>query len=462
MAGRLKENLSSKAQHELMLNAPMTRLVAAKATPAVISQLITVIYNTADTCFVSRIGNSASAGVGVVFAIMTMIQALGGGVGMGVSALISRYLGAEQDEEAYKFASSAVFAALLMGLIIILLCLPFLKGLLVLLGASETMLPHAAAYAKYIVIGAPIMCCTFVLNNILRSEGEAAMAMYGICCGGILNIALDSIFIFGLNMGTEGAAIATVISQAVSFVILIAMFIRGKSIIRVSFSRVSRDIRDYLLIIKTGMPTIFRQGMASVATSLLNINARVYGDAAVAAITISNKIYMLVRQIMIGIGQGFQPIAGYNYGAGNYRRVKEAFRVSCAIGTVICSAAALSVFLGRDAVIGWFRDDPEVIRIGSVYLMYACAVMPFMAYSTFVNQLYQCLGFSGSASFLACCRQGVFFIPLVVILPRLFGLNGIVAVQPGADFFTFLLSVPFQIYFFRRVLKEKTEQPKYA
>lgn len=450
--------LDSKAQHELMLNTPMTKLVAAKAAPTVISQLISIIYNTADTYFVSRIGNSASAGVGVVFSIMTIIQALGFGIGMGASSLISRSLGAEREQDAYRYGSSAFFCAVLIGFILMALGLSCLDGLLVVLGASETMLPHAAQYAKYILIGAPIMCSTFVLNNILRSEGEAAMAMYGMCFGGILNMVLDPIFIFRLNMGTGGAALATIVSQAASFLVLLSMFLRGRSIVCLSYRWVSRDIRDYIAICKTGMPTIFRQGMASIASALLNINARVYGDAAVAAITIANKVYMLVRQVMIGIGQGFQPIAGYNYGAGNNSRVKEAFRVSCIIGTVICSAAAVVIFFNRSALIGWFRDDTDVIRIGSAYLTYACAVMPFMAYSTFVNQLYQCLGFSGKASFLASCRQGVFFIPLVFILPRLFGVNGIVAVQPGADLCTFLISIPFQIYFYKNILAEQHSQ----
>ena len=444
----------------MMLNTPMTKLVAAKAAPSVIGQLISIIYNTADTYFVSRIGNSASAGVGVVFSIMTIIQALGFGIGMGASPLISRSLGAKREEDAYKYGSSAFACAAVVGFAIMGLGLPVLSKVLVVLGASETMLPYSMAYAKYILIGAPIMCSTFVLNNILRSEGEAAMATYGMSLGGILNMILDPIFIFGLQLGTGGAALATIISQTVSFSILLSIFIRGKSIVAISPHWVSRDVKDYLTIIQTGMPTMFRLGMASMASALLNINARVYGDAAVAAITISNKVYMLVRQVMIGVGQGFQPIAGYNYGAGNKRRVREAFQVSCVMGTVICCTAAVAIYFNRGALIGWFRDDGDVIRIGSAYLTYACAVMPFMAYSTFVNQLYQCLGFSGRASFLACCRQGVFFVPLVFTLPRFFGIDGIVAVQPAADLCTFLISIPFQIYFYKKILnlREKREE----
>lgn len=441
-----------------MIETPIPRLVSTLAVPTVISQLITVIYNTADTYFVSHIDTSASAAVGVAFALQSFIQAFGFGLSMGCSSLVSRKLGEKDDASAETYANSAVFAAIVMGFVLLGTGLSLLVPLMRLLGATETILPYACDYTRYILLGAPIMCVSFVLNNILRAEGEANLSMIGLCSGGIINIALDPLFIFKLGLGISGAAIATVISQTVSLIVLLAIFRSGRSIIKLRPKAVSRRIGDYWQLIKIGFPTICRQGMASVASALLNRGAALcggeYADASVAAVTIANKVYMLVRSIIIGIGQGFQPVAGYNYGARIMSRVKKAFWFSTAVGTAVAVTAALTIGLNTEAVMLWFRDDPKVIEIGSLALRFACAVMPLMAYSTFVNQLYQCLGFSVCASILASCRQGIFFIPIVLLLPKAIGLTGIQMAQPAADLMTFIISVPFQIFFFRRVLNK--------
>lgn len=454
-----KQKLSAAEQHHRMINTPIPRLITAMAIPTVACQLVSVIYNMADTYFVAHIGTSAAAAVGVVFSLMSIIHAAGFGLGMGANSLISRRLGEKQDEDANRFGSSAFFAAVLVGILLEIAGLLSIKGLMRILGSTETMLPYSCDYARYILIGAPVMCASFILNCILRAEGEAVMSMWGLCSGGILNVILDPIFIFKFHMGISGAAIATLISQCVSFLILLSAFLRGRSIVKLGLRWVSRDITDYLLILQLGLPTICRQGLASVASALMNIQASVYGDAAVAAITISTKVYLLVRNLVIGIGQGFQPVAGYNYGAGNKKRVRQAFLFSCAAGTVICMIAAILIALNAGDVISWFRRDPAVIRIGAKALRFACAVMPVMAYSTYVNQLYQCLGFSAPAAFLACCRQGVFFLPLIFILPHFLALTGVQMTQPASDGLTFLISIPFQIYFFRHVLKlENTDE----
>jgi len=435
-----------------MLETPIPKLITSLAVPTVTSQLVTVLYNTADTWFVAQISTSASAAVGVVFSLMSIIQALGFGLGMGAGSLISRRLGEKKNSEADKYASTAFFTVIAVGALIGIFGLLFLEPLMRLMGSTETMLPHSCSYARYILIGAPLMCSSFVLNITLRSEGESSLAMVGLCAGGFLNIALDPLFIFVLKMGTSGAALATVISQSVSFLILLDAFLRGKSIVKLSIKLVSRDIKDYFQIVTCGFPTICRQGLGSVASAVLNIQASFYGDAAVAAITIANKIYMLARNVVIGIGQGFQPVAGYNYGAGDRKRTKQAFIFVCVLGTGVCLAVSAILMLFPGQVISWFRDDPEVIRIGSETLLYACAVMPFMAYSTYVNQLYQSLGFKYSAAVLASCRQGIFFLPLITVLPIFFKLSGVCAAQPASDLMTFLISIPFQIYFFKKRL----------
>ena len=455
---KTKQILSSGEQHRRMTETPIPKLIVSMAVPTTTSQLITVAYNVADTYFVAQIGTSAAAAVGVVFSLMSIIQAFGFGLGMGAGSLISRRLGAKKNEEANSFGSSAFFAAIAGGFVLLMGGMLTLQWLMRVLGSTETMLPYTCAYARYILLGAPLMCASFVLNNILRSEGEATFAMLGLCTGGILNTVLDPLFIFVMNMGISGAALATVLSQAVSFLVLLSAFLRGKSIVKLSIRNVSHRWQEYGMILKNGFPTICRQGMASLAAALMNVQAAVYGDAAVAAITISNKIYMLVRNIVIGIGQGFQPVAGYNYGAGCKKRVRQAFLFSCELGTAICVIATLLLAFHSGTVILWFRNDSEVIRIGTAALNYACMVMPFLAYSTYVNQMYQCLGFSVPATFLASCRQGIFFVPLIFLLPKFFGVAGVEGCQPASDLLTFVVSVPFQLWFYKKVLVRSKEK----
>ena len=325
----------------------------------------------------------------------------------------------------------------------------FITPLMRALGSTETALPYARDYARYILIGSPVMCLVFVLNNILRAEGLANLSMIGVISGGIFNMILDPILIFVFDMGITGAAVATLVSQVLSLVVLAFIFFSGKSIIKVSVRRVSRDIRIYSDIITNGFPTLCRQGLATVATALLSLTAKVYGDAAIAAMTIAMKIYMLVRSLVVGIGQGFQPMAGYNYGAGRYSRVKKGFWFTVGTGTVICVAAAVFLFFFGEFTISLFReDDQTVIKDGADTLKYFCYVMPMLAYSTIVNQLLQSLGRSRSAAFLASCRQGVFYIPIILVFSGAFGLTGIEISQSAADLLTFIASVPFQIHFF--------------
>ena len=445
--------VSSEAQRARMLQTPIPKLIVSLAVPTLITQLISVFYNTADTFFVSKLSTSAAAAVGVVFSLMSIIQALGFGIGMGCGSIISRSLGSRDNEQAAQTASSAFVLAAAAGLLICVFGLSFLRPLMRLLGSTDTILPHSESYARIILLAAPFMCPTFVLNVILRSEGEATLSMAGICTGGLLNVVLDPLFIFVLDMGIAGAALATALSQLVSFFILGSFFLRKRSIVRIHIRSVSKDPRMYGRILLIGLPTICRQGFASLSSALLNNAASVYSDAAVAAVTIANKVYLLIRSIIIGIGQGFQPVAGYNFGAGDKRRTRQAFWFSTLLGTVVCVAGAIVISLFPDQIMAFFRDDADVTQIGRQALLYACIVMPVMAYSTYVNQLYQCLGFHQAATFLASCRNGLFYVPLILLLPRLLEITGVEMSQPAADFLTFLISIPFQIWFFRHKLR---------
>lgn len=454
----MAKNTTAEEQHEIMTKTPIPKLLVSMSIPMVLSQMMTVIYNTADTWFVAKIGTSAAAAAGVVFSIMAIIQAFGYGISMGTGSLISRLLGEKKDEEAEQIASSGVAASIVMGLLVSVLGLAFLEPLMKLLGSTETMLPYSCDYGRYIFLGAPIMCVSFVLNSIMKSEGKPVFSTVALCSGGIFNIILDPLFIFVLDLGIKGAAMATTLSQLISMLILVYGFVSGRSILKIRLRSVSRSISVYGRIISTGFPTICRQSMGSIASALLNRQASLYGDAVVAAISIATKVYVLIRNLVLGIGQGFMPIAGYNYGAGEKKRTKSAFTFSALAGTVACLLFTAFILIFSTQVITWFRDDPEVVAEGTRMIRFFCLSLPVLAYSTFVNQLYQCLGFRTAATFLASCRQGIFFIPALYILAHFFGVAGIEATQATADICTFVISVPFQIYFFRKHLSTKGDE----
>lgn len=437
------------ARNEKMLNTPIPRLVTRLSLPTIASMLVSSIYNMADTYFVSQISQSASGAVGVVFVLMLLIQAIGFTLGMGAGSNIARMLGAQDEETAGEIATTAFVSALLAGLVFAVAGLSTLEPLVRLLGATETIAPHAEAYAEYILIGAPIMAASFVLNNTLRSQGNAFWSMIGLTAGGILNIILDPIFIFTLGMGTGGAALATVISQAVSFLILLVMVLRH-SAARLSF----KSIRFRLLakIIPVGAPSFYRQGMTSIAMMLLNRAAGAYGDAAIAAMTITSRIMSFCFSALIGFFQGFQPVCGYNYGAKRYDRVREAILFSLKVATIVLSVMAVLVFIFAPTLIAWFRrGDLEVIEIGSLALRLQALLLPTMGLAVMVNMAHQSMGMSLEASILALARQGLFFIPLILVLPSWFGLLGVQMAQPIADGLAFLLAVPFCISLLRKL-----------
>ncbi len=449
----MAKSLTPEAQHKKMTENSVVKLVVTLSIPTVLSQMITSIYNMADTFFVTSLGDSAVGAVSVVFALQSIIQAIGFGLAMGAGSLVSRRLGEKDDASASKYAACAFYAAILLGLLLTGGCLIDLSGLLRLFGSTETILPYARDYALIILLGAPVMCSSFVMNNVMRAEGKAIFAMLGLTAGGLVNIVLDPIFIIGLGMGVAGAALATVLSQCVSFILLLSFYVSGKSIVRLSPKYLSRKIADYGIIVKTGLPTVFRQGLGSLATTLLNVQVKDYGDSAIAAVGIANKVYMLLRSFVLGIGHGFQPVAGYNYGAGKKERVKKAFWTATLLGTVIATVAAVILLVFSGQIIGIFNPETaETVKIGSRTLVFMGIALPFLGYSTYVNQLYQSLGFVKGASVLASCRQGIFFLPLIVILPAWLGLDGILLTQPLADVLTFIVSVPFNVAFLKKIL----------
>ena len=453
----------SALQFRRMTETPIPQLVLSLAAPTILSMLITSIYNLADTFFVGQISTSASGAVGVVSSLMAIIQALGFMLGHGAGTIISRSLGSRDTTAATRFASTSFFTALVFGVVLAVAGLGTLPHFMMLLGSTETILPHACAYARPILIAAPLMISSLVMNNILRYEGKASFAMIGLVTGGVLNIALDPLFMFVFGLGTAGAGIATALSQSISFCILLSMFLRGKTVSQFRLSTVTREARDFGRILLGGAPSFGRQGLNSIGGMLLNLAARSYGDAAVAGMSIVSRIFMFIISVAIGVGQGLQPVASFNYGARKYRRVRQA-----AIFTIEAAFCMLVVLVGLcwvngDALVRLFRDDPAVTAVALPAFHYQCLAMLLQPIIVVANMTFQSVGASGRATFLACCRQGVFFIPLILILPRTHGLFGVEICQPIADVLTFLVSLPFLLAFLQQLGRmDDAEQSKTA
>lgn len=439
------------SQFDKMINEPVSKLIAKLAVPTVISMLVTSIYNMADTFFVSQINTQASAAVGIVFPIMSIIQACGFTLGMGAGSLISIKLGQKKNNEASVICSTAFFTAIIIGILITIFGVLFSSGFLHLVGASDAVLPYAKAYARYIFLGAPFMCASFVLNNCLRSEGKSFFSMIALTSGGLINIALDPIFIFGFKLGISGAAIATLISQTISFSILLSWYLRKKVICRLSLKLYGKP-QILGKIVNTGIPSLARQGLASLSTIILNTMAGTYGgDSGIAAMSIVTKIVMFIASIMIGIGQGFSPVSGYNYGAKRYDRVKKAYRFLVGSGMAIMTCFALVIFIFAPQIMHGFIKDEAAVAVGVVALRWQIAFIPFHPLIVGTNMLMQSTRHIKAATFLSMNRQGVYFIPAILILPCLFGLRGVETSQAAADILSAITAIPYLIHMFRKL-----------
>ncbi|MDD3369101.1 MAG: MATE family efflux transporter [Lachnospiraceae bacterium] len=439
-------------QYKKMTETPVSKLIISLGIPTTISMLVTNIYNLADTYFVGQIGTSASGAVGVVFGLMAILQAFGFMFGHGAGSIISRKLGARDVKSATRFASTSFFLSLAVGTLIGMLGLAFTDPLMRILGSTETILPYSRIYGMYILIAAPFMTASCVLNNILRYEGRAMLAMIGLTAGGILNMIGDPILMFGFGLGIHGAGLSTAISQTISFFILLFMFLSGKTQSKLIITRVTRDIKEVLEIIGTGFPSLIRQGLNSVSTMILNQRAGFFGgDAAVAAMSIVNRICFFAFAVGLGIGQGFQPVSAFNYGAGKYSRVKKGFYFTWLAGEFCLGLVGIAGLFMSGNLIGFFRSDPEVIRIGTFALRAQILAILFEPFAVCGNMMLQSVGRKAGASFLAALRSGLYFIPVLILLSMTLGLTGVAISQTVADILTCITTVPFVIHFFRNL-----------
>lgn len=447
----------SITQYDKMTKTPIPRLVVKLGIPTTISMLVTHVYNMVDTFFVGKLGTSESGATGIVFGFMAILQAVGFMLGQGAGSLISRRLGKKDASSAGVYASTSFFLALFSGLVIETLGLCFLEPMLKMLGSTDTILPYARQYVWYILLASPFMVSSFVMNNILRFEGKAAYAMCGLMAGAILNMGCDPLFMFVFDMGIAGAGLATALSQCVSFGILLFMFLSGKTQSRLSVKSVTRDAALLGNLLATGLPALLRQGMSSIATMLLNHCAGGFGDPAVAAMSIVNRITMLIFAVGLGVGQGFQPVCGFNYGAGKYKRVRKAYGFTLMLATAMLGCFALAGLIFAPWAVRMLRNDDRVVEIGTFALRLQCAALFFQPLMVMTNMLLQSTGKKLQAAFTALLRSGLYFIPVLLILVRYQGLFGVQAAQPIADVLAFLTALPIAVWFFAHLPKEDTE-----
>ena len=434
-------------QHEKMTKTPVGKLILTLGIPTTISMLITNIYNMADTFFVSKISLSASGATGIVFSVMAILQAFGFMIGHGSGSNISRALGAKKNEKASIFSSSAILLAFSIGLIIGILGLIFLEPLMYLLGSTDTILEYAKGYALFILLAGPGFTCGCVLNNILRYEGKATYAMVGLTLGGILNMILDPIFIFGLDMGIYGAGLSTLISQYISMIILFMPFLRGQTSSKLMPRYISKEVGTYTNICFTGSSSLCRQGLNSLTTTILNIMCKPYGDAAIAAMSIVSRIGNLMYSFALGVAQGFQPVASFNYGSKDYKRVIDASIFTLIVSVVLLSGFCVFAYFKADVLIAIFRDDELVLEIGSRALQFFCIGEIFLPITTIASMLFQCVGEAKKALLCAIFQSGGYAIILLLVLPQFIGLTGIELATPIAYFLAALSSLPILIKF---------------
>ncbi|MBQ9291179.1 MAG: MATE family efflux transporter [Clostridia bacterium] len=443
----------ASSQYNRMTEESIPRLIVRLSIPTILSMLVTNIYNLVDTAFVGQLGTSESAAVGIVFGFMSILQAVGFMFGQGAGSITARLLGARDDRNASRVASTGIVCSVLLGAIISLTAFPLHHWIILTLGSTETIYPHARSYLLTILFAAPFMTGGYTLNNLLRYEGKASLGMIGLMSGAILNIVLDPILMFVLHMGVAGAALATAASQVISFLILLSMFLRGRTVTRLSLKQFDPRPRVIGDIMTTGLPSMLRQVLNSVASILLNSSAAVYGDAAVAAMSIVGRISFFVFALALGIGQGFQPVCAYNYGAKKYLRLRSAYRVTVILSEAILIVSAVLTLLFSGNLIAVFRNDPDVISIGTRALQLQMITILFLPFSMSTEMLYQSTGHRLGASFLSAARSGLFFIPSLILLSRLRGLAGIQEAQPLAYLLAFPLALFFMLRFMRRLPK---------
>lgn len=438
-----------------MTGAPVRGLILALCLPAVISNLVTTAYNLADTYFIGRLGTSQSGAIGIAYSVMTVFQAFGFFFGNGSGNSMSRELGKRNNERAARLLAVGFCGAVLGGLVLAILGLATLPHLVVVLGSTPTISPYAIAYLTPILIAAPMVCGSFALNGLLRYQGLSLYGMIGLVSGALLNFIVAPLLIFVAGLGIAGAGIATAVCQTISFIILVTFAVR-RGVVRLDLRNGKPDMLLVREIIGGGMPSLLRQGAGSLATTCVNLAANPFGDAVIAAMAIVMRVMLAINSIIIGLGQGFQPVCGYNYGAGLYRRVKEGYWFCVRLSTIALVIIAVAAAVLAPDVIGLFRSDPQVIAVGTVALWMQCCTVPLNGFAMISNMMQQTIGKTVIASFVAVCRLGLFLAPAALILAHCFGVPGVQMAQSVSDIVSFIVTVPLQVHILRSLGKPRS------
>lgn len=454
-------SLMDEKRAQMMGQGKIATVLTKLAIPGVIAMLIAAVYNLVDTMFVGMLSNTdAMAAVSVAFPMFMLIGAVGQMFGVGAASYISRLLGEKKNEEANYTGSTTFITAIVVSLIFTVFGLVFLEPILRLFGASGSIMPYAKEYSLILMSGSLFTILNMTMNNMIRAEGNALFSMLAIGLGSILNIALDPLFMFVFDMGIAGAAWATVVGQSISTVFLISYYMSGKNVVKVNPKYIKPSKYMYGQIMKIGIATFTRQALSSVSMGLINIAAAPFGVAAVAAMGVSLRVFVIPMYIVMGVCQGFQPLVGYNYGAKNYERVHEAIRAALKATTLICVIAAGIILLFTAPIISAFTSDPNVMDIGVSALRFLAILMPTLGFQTVYGTLFQALGKGVEALFLSVSRQGIFLIPAAIILPKILGLTGVMLAQPFADAATMILTVIVAIRLNKELKKEEAVDMK--
>jgi len=448
----IKKQNNSELQFIRMTTEPVDKLLVSLSIPTIISMLVTTIYNIVDAAFVGLLGTSQSGATGVVNGYMAILQAIAFMCGQGAGSIMSRMLGKKDKTDADRYASTGFAMSFSLGLLVAVMSFIFMNPLLRSLGSTDTILPHARIYISYILIAAPFFTSSLTLNNLLRYEGKAKLGTVALMSGAILNIAGDALFICGFKLGIAGAGLSTAISQFISFSILISMYCRRRTAVSMSFRNIAKSAKPYFEIATTGAPSLLRQGLNAVAAMILNNCASVYGDAAVAAMSIVSRLSFFPMAVAIGIGQGFQPISGYNFGAEKKDRVKEAFNKALAAGEVALTLFAVPMFILAPNLVAMLRDDIDVIEIGCRALRLMCVAQIAIPLTMMVEMGFQSTGQKRLAIIASSLRSGLLFIPTIIILSHLRGLSGIQEAQPFSFILTFGVSLYLMNIYKKKIL----------
>lgn len=439
----------SEAYHKKMTEESVSKLIVSLGIPTTVSMLITNIYNMADTYFVGGLGESPQAATGILFTLQCIIQAVAFMLGHGAGTYVAKYLAQKNLDKASNYVSTAFFAGGFMGILMLVLGLSFIEPFLRFLGSTETILPYAKDYGMWILIACPFLICSLVLNNVLRYEGKAFYAMFGLSAGGLLNIAGDYVLIRIYDMGVYGAGLSTAVSQMVSFFILIILYLKNAQS-KISLKSISKEAEVYINVFKMGLPSLIRQGLTSVSNGLLNNLIKPFGDAPIAAMSIVQKYSSFVMCVGLGIGQGFQPFSSFNYELKEYDRVKKGTKFLLSFGVLSVGALASVGFIFAPTIVSLFQKAPEVIEVGTSAMRYASIGLWFLPISVSVNMLYQSIRKAAMASFMAIMRSGAVLIPVLMIAGAFFGLEGIIMAQPISDIISALICFPFFLQFLRK------------